>query len=85
MSEKLQLRVTDEFHARIRAEAKRFNMTESAFTRYLLETALGDDARLSALAQISWGIQAQIQKRLVHVNDIIRVELEKIILEGDDE
>jgi predicted DNA-binding protein len=83
---KLQARITDSLDARLNDAAKKVGWSKSDYVRYLLETALGDDARMSALNQVIWQINARLQRRIADVGDIVKVELEKILLEpGDDE
>ena len=82
---KLQLRIADDFDARLNEAAKRVGWTKSQYVRFLLETALGDDARLSVLDQIVWSLNAKLQRRLADVGRVLRTELERILLEPDED
>ena len=82
---KIQFRLDDPLAQKLREHAKAVGWTSSQYARYLLATALGDDARLTALDQIVWALNARLQKRISAVGDAMRVELERILLEGDDD
>jgi hypothetical protein len=82
---KVQFRLDDPLAAKLREHAKSVGWTSSQYARYLLATALGDDARLTVLDQIVWSLNAKLQKRISAVGDAMRVELERILLESDDD
>lgn len=82
---KIQFRLDEPLAAKLRERAKATGQTVSAYCRILVAKAMNDDVQLAAIDQVVWALNARLQKRISAVGDAMRVELERILLEGDDD
>lgn len=85
VSEKIQFRVGPDLAHKLREHAKQAGYSPSSYARVLLEEALGNDAKLAAVDEVVWVVQARLAKARERINDDLAKSLQRHLLGVTDD